>query len=525
MVAETLRRAIEGIAQARDRRPVSRPDLERWVLAFTGVRVPAQAVCRGHSAPLDMFARQVLERPPLALWHGPRGSGKSFLSAIDTHIASRFNPRHETRILGGSLAQSEQIHQALREAVVHGRGPKGQSDAASIARLLKTEVRYHNGSEVSILAASATSVRGPHVPSLKLDEVDEIDPDIRESAIGMAMDVRGCRSSVLMTSTWHRTAGPMAELIDRGREGAFPVDTFCAFEVLERCPEERSGPGLENCPRCPLVSWCHSDRDAHPSGLPKAKRSAGHYTIDSLIQKVKAVSLRVFESDYLCLRPRAAGVWFSMFEEAGHVSEAAEYNPGWPVHLAIDPGVHTGAIWFQAVPRLDGRRHRVIVFADYFAEGLSAESNARAIVEQSRSLCGVGMDRLRVSMDPAGSARTAVGPTVRGEYERAGCRGRNGLESWPGAPKADGLQLVEALLKSADGSINLLIHPRCRRLIAAMRSYARARRAGQWMDYPEDPQHPHEDLVDPLCGGLKLEFPQGRAPEPEFRRMPARWAV
>jgi hypothetical protein len=355
--------------------------------------------------------------------------------------------------------------------------------------------------------------------------VDEIDSDIRESAMGMAMDIRGCRSSVLMTSTWHRVAGPMAELIDRGREGAFPVDTYCAFEVLERCPEGRSGPHLENCPGCPLVTWCHSDRDADPSGLPKAKRSAGHYTIDSLIQKVKAVSLRVFESDYLCLRPRAAGVWFSMFDEPGHVSANAEFAPNWPVHLAIDPGVHTGAIWFQAVPRLDGRGHRVNVFADYFAEGLSAETNGRAIVEQSRRLCGIGMDRLRVSMDPAGNARTAVGPTVRGEYERAGCRGKNGLESWPTSPKADGLQLVEALLKSADGSVSLTVHPRCRRLITALRCYTRARRADQWMDYPEDPQHPHEDLVDPLCGGLKLEFPAGRAPEPQLRRVSARWVL
>jgi hypothetical protein len=62
-------------------------------------------------------------------------------------------------------------------------------------------VYYHNGSLVSILAASATSVRGPHVSSPKLDEVDGIDPDIRESAMGMAMEMRGYPSSVLMTST------------------------------------------------------------------------------------------------------------------------------------------------------------------------------------------------------------------------------------------------------------------------------------------------------------------------------------
>ena len=84
--------------------------------------------------------------------------------------------------------------------------------------------------------------------------------------------------------------------------------------------------------------------------------------------------------------------------------------------------------------------------------------------------------------------------------------------------KADGLQFVEALLKSADGSVSLTIHPRCKRLITVLLCYTRAKRAGQWQDYPENPLHPHEDLVDPLCGGLKLEFPEGRTPPPNFRR-------
>jgi hypothetical protein len=124
-------------------------------------------------------------------------------------------------------------------------------------------------------------------------------------------------------------------------------------------------------------------------------------------------------------------------------------------------------------------------------------------------------------MDPAGNASTAVGPTVRGEYERAGVLGRNGLESWPAAKKADGLQLIEAMLQSADTTVSLTIHPRCRRLVTAFQCYARAKLSSQWMDYAEDPQHPHEDLIDPLAGGLKLEFPQGRTPQPELRTVPA----
>jgi hypothetical protein len=313
----------------------------------------------------------------------------------------------------------------------------------------------------------------------------------------------------------------MADLIDRGKAGAFPVDTYCVFEVLERCPDSRSGVDLENCDRCPVVRWCHSDRETHPRGLPKAKRSSGHYTIDSLIQKVNAVSARVFESDYLCLRPKASGVWFTTFDEQLHVSADAEYRRDLPVHVAVDSGVHTGAVWFQLRERYDGRGWRVNVFADYHAEGVSAEVNAAAIVAQSEKLCGVGMNRARVSTDPAGNARTAIGPTVRGEYERAGLKGRNGLEAWPNTKKVDGLNFVEALLLSADDTVSLTIHPRCKRLILAFQCYARARRANQWMDYAEDPQHPHEDLIDPLCGGLKLEFPEGRTPPPNLRRVHA----
>jgi hypothetical protein len=505
---------------ARNTRPTTPDHLWDWIRAYTGVAVPRSAVCHDHAAPFDLLAQQFLERPMLSLWHGPRGSGKSFLSAIDTHLVSRFSPKHLTRILGGSKAQSEQIYAALEEAVLDGHGPAG-SDAGCIQQLAKEKATYTNGSKVSILAASMKAVRGPHGPSLKLDEVDEIEPEVREGSIGMAMEKRGVRSSILMTSTWHRVNGPMQELLERGRSGEFPCGTWCVFEVLERCPDSRSGPELERCPECPLKKWCHSDKEAN-GGVPKAKRSNGHYTIDSLIQKVKAVSERTFDSDYLCLGPKAAGIWFTMFSQALHVSPLAEYDPRYPVHIAVDPGLRCGAIIFQVRPKRFGKGYDVNVFADYFAEAVTAERNAVCIRALCETMCGQqAFHRARVSMDSAGDVREAVGSSVRGEFERAGLKGRNGLESWPIKRKADALALTEAFLQSADGTVSLTIHPRCRHLIQAMLCYARAKVQNQWMDYPQDPQHPFEDLVDTLVGGLKTEFPDGRAPEPNLRRMHA----
>src|SRR5579864_6327866 len=99
------------LEQLRGTRPQTKEHLHDWLRGFTGIHVARTAVCRGHHAPFDAFASWQLDRPNMALLLGPRGGGKSFLSAIDTHLKSRWNPHYGTRILGGSQAQSLQIYE------------------------------------------------------------------------------------------------------------------------------------------------------------------------------------------------------------------------------------------------------------------------------------------------------------------------------------------------------------------------------------------------------------------------------
>ena len=495
--------------------PRDRNQLWHLVHDHMGLEIARQPVCRGHHSPWDYFSTLYLDRPPIALVLGPRGGGKSYLSALDTHIRSRSDPGHGTRILGGSRSQSAQIQEALRGLLVGG------VDAAMIEQITKNGARYRNGSDVAILSASSTSVRGPHVPSLKLDEVDEISGELFEAAFGMCMNRREMSGSVVMTSTWHRVGGPMTGLMERAEAGEFPLHRFCAFEVLERCPEERSGPNLELCPDCPLISWCHEGRDDDPEGRPKAKRADGHYAIDSLIQKAHATSIRTFESDYLCRGPKADGLWFPGWDESANLDELAEYDPALPAYLAVDPGVFTGAVFFQvgseSVPDGSAPVDVVRVFADHLAENVPAEQNARQLMELARVRCN---GRIEIAWcDPAGGSRTPIGPTVLAEYERGGLRG---LRPWPRAMVADGLALVDSFAQPADGRSRLRLHPRCVRLSQALRNYRRARRGGQWQDYPEDPQHPFEDLVDALRGGLVGLYPEGRRPRSNLARVSAR---
>jgi hypothetical protein len=450
-----------------------------------GVQVTTEPVCIGHHAPIEFLDAWVNDRPDDSLVLGPRGGGKSYLRGFATHLDSMRYAGTGTRILGGSMAQSRQVYNALGRFMDFA---PGQFAAFTIER-----ARYRNGSDVETLAASPKSTRGPHVPTLCLDEVDEIDPDLQDTALGMAMEMDGLTASVSRTSTWHRIGGPMAGLLERAEAGQLPFWRFCAFEVLERCPDDRSGPALERCPECPIVRWCHEDRDQHPTGLPKAKRSNGHYSIASLIQKARSVSERVFESDYLCRGPKADGLIFPRFGDR-HVTEAAEYDPLLHTYLAVDVGVYTGAVLFQvdwnrAVPTV-----RVVV--DYLSYDTPAEENARALVELVRRHARGRL--VEAYCDPAGNAKNPVGPRVIEEYERGGLR----LTPWPMAGVLDGLALLEGLIESAAQGVRLTIHPRAAKLKDSLRAYRRAKRQGQWTDRPEDPQHPAEDLVDALRGGL-----------------------
>jgi hypothetical protein len=229
------------------------------------------------------------------------------------------------------------------------------------------------------------------------------------------------------------------------------------------------------------------------------------------------------------------GAWFARFDPVRHVASEAEYDPAFPVHLAIDCGVsrHTAAVWFQVHPscrsssqlsvascqsktslagnwelttgnwELATDNSRVIVFGDWHGEGLYPEASAGAILARSRELPSAGrVDAVR--LDPAGSARTGIGPAASVAFERA--FGPSVVAQWPRHRVVDGLDRLEVLLDQG----RLTIHPRCAPLTAAFRNYTRRRTSqGDWLDQPADPQHPHEDLIDALRGGLCDHFPEG----------------
>jgi hypothetical protein len=209
------------------------------------------------------------------------------------------------------------------------------------------------------------------------------------------------------------------------------------------------------------------------------------------------------------------GAWFPMFSKARHVSEEAEYDSRYAVRCAIDAGTsrHTGAVLFQVRPQAIGFP-KITVFADYYAIDVVSADNAAAV----RAVCNAHQSRGPdvVRLDPAASARTSIGPAAYHEYERV--FGDRITARWPSHGVADGLDQIELMLAVPPVAPRLVIHPRCKHLIQAFQEYRREERAGEFLDTPVDPQHPAEDLMDALRGGIRDAMPEGRKLPPSGLR-------
>jgi hypothetical protein len=247
------------------------------------------------------------------------------------------------------------------------------------------------------------------------------------------------------------------------------------------------------------------DHRANPAMWDRRRRDwteAGRLYLDSLGRLKGTRRKRFLEGVWAA----GEGQWFDTFTDA-NVTDLADYDPALPVHLAVDSGVHTGAVWFQI--RGEGDATVVTVFADLYETPAVAFKVAGQILEKSTAM---GVRPNRRTTDPAGKAANAVSESnVLAEYRRAGLH----LDPWPLSTVADSLALLDSFV-SVDPP-GLLVHPRCTALIDAFANYRRAKRGGQFVDRPEDPQHPHEEMIDALRGGLQDKYPHGRARKLAFR--------
>lgn len=210
------------------RRPRTEDELDAVVRTLFGYRIPRHKICADHDAPFDAFAQAYFRREPQVLIRGSRGlSGKSRLLSV-LGVTFAVVDGAEATILGGSLAQSKNVHETIRSVIEY----KGFNPAWLSAPPTNSMIRFANGATLQPLTASQRTVRGPHPPVLIGDELDEMDPEIWESAKGQPMDQRNYRNELLegvtvAASTLQYADKTMQMEIDRFAEMDMPVYNWC----------------------------------------------------------------------------------------------------------------------------------------------------------------------------------------------------------------------------------------------------------------------------------------------------------
>ncbi len=440
------RRAIARV------RPETPDQLHAWVRAVLGFDMPRRARTPGHAAPFEYLTHTFFEPDPHAadvlrdviVWAN-RGGGKTQLGAIATLLDLLFKPGVQIRILGGSLEQSSRMYAYLRRLL----------DSSTFRHRIVDRLRAHaveldNGSRVEVLAQSQTAVRGQRIHKLRCDEVELFDPDVWEAAqlttrSGWCGDtyVRGVIEAV---STMHRPYGLMQRLVD---ETDARVLRWNVIDVLERCPESRP------CETCALWSDCRG----------RAKSGRGYIAIDDAVAQIRRVGREAWESEMLCARPSRADAVYPMFDERSHVVDLDAAALTQLKRRAVlwvgglDFGFRDPTVLLWACLDVDGVLH---VVDEHVESGWTTAQHLAAV--RARAAWPF-FDW--IGCDPAGRQRSEqTGISVAAQWRQGGFS----LRSYPTAVES-GLAMVSKRLQRADGSIDLVIHTRCRRLIESLATY------------------------------------------------------
>lgn len=211
-------------------------DDELWDAVYdqTGIMIPRKKVCADHVAPFTAFADAYFARYRNIVWLASRGfGGKSVLLATLAFMEGiEFGAA--VSLLGGSGEQSQRVHGYMTGEDTNLPntfwGHYGAPRHLLLDDPTKRETRLTNGGRISVLQASQRSVRGPHPQKLLLDECDEMDWNIFNSATGQVIGTRGIKAQTVMSSTHQYANGTFTKILQMAARKNWKIHRWCFKE-------------------------------------------------------------------------------------------------------------------------------------------------------------------------------------------------------------------------------------------------------------------------------------------------------
>lgn len=278
--------------------------LDDWFRKRLKLRVPNRAVCENHDPPFQMFSDAFFERAPQIIGLACRNGGKSIGVAGLNLAEMSLKPKCGIVSLAGNLAQAKRGHDHVKNMLRRDEGLSSKLAGTPLAH--KTE--FINGSSLEILPASERSVHSPHVPKLRIDEVDLVAPEIYQGALSIPITTGAIRSGIVMTSTRFKAYGMMYHVVEeaQGKENVI-VRQWCVREVIKRCPYRYDQCPMKACEGFCDGKWC--------------KRATGFYEIDDVYAKYLTMDDETWSTQWLVEKPSRQGLVYDTFGDAHLVND------------------------------------------------------------------------------------------------------------------------------------------------------------------------------------------------------------
>lgn len=287
--------------------PETDDELHAYIKDTFGFHIPRKAICEGHCAPFDFVADLYFERVDSALALANRSGGKTLDVATLNVLDAAFKGASVANV-AGSKQQAKRCYDYSKKFWYRDR----QLEVKLEKPPLMSETRLLNGATYEILAGSATSVRSPHVPKLRMDEIEEMKEEVFTGALSIPISQEGVSSQVSMTSTRHKAHGKMQLMLDEADERGFTVYKWCVFETMAPCRED--------CKTCPIQPDCGG----------RARESDGYRSYADTLQQFRLHDRDTWVSEWLCKKPaKHLRVYYDFDADIHVVSEAPEELELW----------------------------------------------------------------------------------------------------------------------------------------------------------------------------------------------------
>lgn len=284
--------------------------LHRLIYTEFGLWIPRVAVCHDHQAPFSFVADMLFGRVRKAIALANRSGGKTLNLALIHVLRSTIKS-----FLAGAGLNTVHVAAVNVQATRCYDYVKKLNKTAFVERYVKhgkelmSHTEYTSEAKMEIAPATMNAVNGPHPQSATLDEVELAPWDVIQEFMSMSQAVGETPPQDIFTSTRKRVAGSMQKLLDEAPSRGIKIYTWCIFEILQRnevCTPETCG-----------IVGCGG----------RCTRSDGYYSVKDAAEKQQTLDAKTWDEQWECKKPGRSGLVYEEFEDEPGVLHVQEFDP------------------------------------------------------------------------------------------------------------------------------------------------------------------------------------------------------